>query len=139
MFTVIGVVMWFAGLMTLAAGVVGVTNIMLISVRERTKEIGVRKALGATPARIVRMILAEAVVLTTIAGYLGIVAGTALLELGAWLVSKAGDDVPFGPPGVSLSLALAAGVVLVVFGALAGVIPAFHAAKIQPVEALRTD
>lgn len=138
-FEIINKVMWFAGLMTLAAGVIGVSNIMLISVRERTKELGVRKALGATPGRIVRMIVSEAVVLTAIAGYLGIVAGTALLEVGAWLIAKAGDDVPFGPPSVSLTLAASAGVVIVAFGALAGVIPALHAAKIQPVEALRTE
>jgi putative ABC transport system permease protein len=78
--------MWFAGLMTLAAGVIGVSNIMLISVRERTKELGVRKALGATPGRIVRMIVSEAVVLTAIAGTWASWPGSALLEVGDWVV-----------------------------------------------------
>ncbi len=139
LFLVINVVLGFAGLMTLSAGVVGVSNIMLISVRERTKEIGVRKALGATPGAIVKMVVSEAVVLTTIAGYLGLVAGVAALEGWTWVIGKLGDDVPFGPPDVGLALAGGAGIVLVVFGALAGVIPAYHAAKIQPVEALRTE
>jgi putative ABC transport system permease protein len=138
-FAIINIVLGFAGLMTLAAGVVGVSNIMLISVRERTKEIGVRKALGATPIAIVKMIVSESVVLTTIAGYLGLVAGVATLEgLGA-ILADAGDKVPFGPPEVGLGVALAAGAITVAFGALAGVIPAYHAAKIQPVEALRTE
>jgi putative ABC transport system permease protein len=139
LFLVINVVLGFAGLMTLAAGVVGVSNIMLISVRERTKEIGVRKALGATPIAIVKMIVSEAVVLTVIAGYLGMVAGVAVLEVWEWVVTKLGDEIPFGPADVGLGIAVTAASVLVLFGALAGVIPAYHAAKIEPVEALRTE
>jgi putative ABC transport system permease protein len=138
-FAIINIVLGFAGLMTLLAGVVGVSNIMLISVRERTKEIGVRKALGATPATIVKMVVSESVVLTMIAGYLGLVVGIAWLELIGWLLGKAGDKVPFGPPEVSLTLALGAAGITVLFGALAGVIPAYQAAKIQPVEALRAE
>jgi putative ABC transport system permease protein len=138
-FAIINIVLGFAGLMTLAAGVVGVSNIMLISVRERTKEIGVRKALGATPAAIVKMIVSESVVLTVIAGYLGLVAGVGTLELVGLGIAKAGDDMPFGPPEIGLGIALGAAAVTVVFGALAGVIPAYHAAKIEPVEALRTE
>ena len=137
-FFFISLVMWIAGTMTLFAGVVGVTNIMLISVRERTKEIGVRKALGATPARIVRMILAETIVLTVVAGYLGIVAGIAALEGFGAVLDKA-KDLPFGAPPVNLTLAVSAAAVIAVFGALAGIIPAYHAAKIPPVEALRTE
>ena len=136
---VINLVLGVAGLMTLAAGVVGVSNIMLISVRERTKELGVRKALGATPFVIVRMIVSEAIVLTVISGYLGMVAGVAVIEAWNWILPKLGEDLPFGPAVISLGVAGAAGAVLVVFGALAGVIPAYHAAKIQPVEALRTE
>jgi putative ABC transport system permease protein len=139
MFFVINAVLGFAGIMTLAAGVVGVTNIMLISVRERTKEIGVRKALGATPLTIVKMVVSESVVLTAIAGYLGIVVGVATLEAVGSVLKKAGDDIPLGALEVDLSLAGLAGIVIVVFGALAGVIPAYHAAKIQPVEALRSE
>ncbi len=139
LFLVINVVLGFAGLMTLAAGVVGVSNIMLISVRERTKEIGVRKALGAVPFAIVKMVVAEAIVLTSIAGYLGLVAGIGALEIWTWAIPKLGPDVPFGPPDVGLGTAAFAGVVIVVFGAIAGFIPAWHAAKIQPVEALRAE
>jgi putative ABC transport system permease protein len=139
LFTIMNFVMWFAGLMTLGAGVIGVVNIMLISVRERTKEIGVRKALGATPMVIVRMILTESIVLTIIAGYLGIVAGVAAIEGWSKIIPMLGDDVPFGIPDVGLGLAAGAGIVIAVFGAVAGVLPAAHAARIQPIEALRTE
>ncbi len=139
MFFVINAVLAFAGVMTLAAGVVGVTNIMLISVRERTKEIGVRKAMGATPIAIVKMIVAESVVLTAIAGYLGLVVGVIALEAIGSVLAKAGDDLPLGPLEVNLTMAALAGAVIVVFGAIAGIIPAYHAAKIQPVEALRSE
>jgi putative ABC transport system permease protein len=138
-FTAISVVMWFAGLMTLLAGVIGVSNIMLISVRERTKEIGVRKALGATPARIVKMILAETVVLTVIAGYAGIVVGVVVLEGFGWFLTNHANDLPFGPPPIDLWLATTSAAVIAVFGALAGIIPAYQASKVAPVEALRTE
>jgi putative ABC transport system permease protein len=139
LFRVMNLVMWFAGIMTLAAGVIGVVNIMLISVRERTREIGVRKALGATPFAVVRMIVSEAIVLTVLAGYLGIVAGVGAIELWTRVIPLLGDRAPFGPPAVGLALAAGAGAVIVLFGALAGVIPAAHAARIQPIEALRTE
>jgi putative ABC transport system permease protein len=138
LFGIVNWVLWFAGLMTLFAGAVGVSNIMLISVRERTRELGVRKALGATPAAIIRMIVAEAVVLTCVAGYLGLVAGVAALQAWEWLIPRLGD-VPFGPAHVGLGLAVKATGVLVAAGVIAGIIPAYHAAKIEPVEALRTE
>jgi putative ABC transport system permease protein len=138
LFFLINLVMWAAGTMCLLAGVVGVSNIMLITVRERTKEIGVRKALGATPGSVVRMIVSEATVLTVIFGYLGVVAGVALLEAAGKLLEKL-PDLPFAPPDPSLSIALSAAGVIVVFGALAGALPAYYAAKISPVEALRTE
>ena len=138
LFFLINLVMWVAGAMCLLAGVVGVSNIMLITVRERTKEIGVRKALGATPASVVRMIVSEATVLTVLFGYLGVAAGVALLELVGKILEKA-PDLPFAPPDPSLAIALTAAGVIAVFGALAGMLPAYYAAKILPVEALRTD
>ena len=138
LFFLINVVMWTAGTMCLLAGVVGVSNIMLISVRERTKEIGVRKALGATPASVIRMIVSEATALTVIFGYLGVSAGVALLEVVGRVLEKA-SDLPFAPPDPNLTIGLAAAAVIAVFGALAGVIPAYYAAKILPVEALRTE
>jgi putative ABC transport system permease protein len=138
LFFLINVVMWTAGTMCLFAGVVGVSNIMLITVRERTQEIGVRKALGATPASVIRMIVSEATALTAIFGCLGIAAGVAVLELVGSVLEKM-PDTPFAPPDVNLDIALMAVGVIVVFGALAGTIPAYYAAKIQPVEALRSE
>jgi putative ABC transport system permease protein len=139
LFLGINIVMWIAGLFSLAAGVIGVSNIMLISVRERTKEIGVRKALGATPMRIVRMIVAEAIVLTTMAGYLGVFWGTLVTEILDFLLANAPGDIPFAPALLDITIGGVAAVMIAVFGALAGVIPAYHAAKIQPIEALRTE
>ncbi len=139
LFSMINMVLWFAGIMTLGAGVVGVSNIMLISVRERTKELGVRKALGAQPLEIIRMVVTEALTLTIGAGYIGVVMGIGLLELARVAIPKLGPSVPLGPPDVGLGLAFGAMGVLAFFGALAGIIPAYHAAAIQPVEALRTE
>jgi putative ABC transport system permease protein len=130
--------MWVAGAMCLLAGVVGVSNIMLITVRERTKEIGVRKALGATPASVIRMVVSEATALTVIFGYLGVAAGVALLELVGKILEKI-PDLPFAPPDPDLTIALTAAGVIAVFGALAGMLPAYYAAKISPIEALRTE
>jgi putative ABC transport system permease protein len=129
---------WFVGTLTLLAGVLGVSNILLIIVKERTREIGVRKALGATPGSIVRMIVQEAITLTLLAGYAGLVAAVAVLEG----VSRYLDSLPNAPisrPEVDLNAALAAGAVLVVAGAIAGIVPARHAAGVPPVEALRAD
>ena len=138
LFFLINFVMWMAGTMCLLAGVVGVSNIMLITVRERTKEIGVRKALGATPASVVRMIVSEATVLTVIFGFLGVAAGVGLLELVGKILEEL-PDLPFAPPDPSLTIALTAAAVIAAFGALAGMLPAYYAAKILPVEALRTE
>jgi putative ABC transport system permease protein len=138
LFFLINLVMWAAGTMCLLAGVVGVSNIMLITVRERTKEIGVRKALGATPASVVRMVVSEATVLTVTFGYLGVVAGVALLELAGKLLEKL-PDLPFAAPDPSLTIVLGAAGLIVVFGTVAGALPAYYAAKISPVEALRTE
>ncbi len=120
------------GLGTLAAGVVGVSNIMMIAVKERTKEIGVRKALGATPSSIIAMILQEAVFLTGIAGLLGMAGGVALLELLGRL-----DNEFIADPGIDLKIAIAATLFLVAAGALAGYFPARAAAKVNPITALR--
>jgi putative ABC transport system permease protein len=138
LFFLINLVMWVAGTMCLFAGVVGVSNIMLITVRERTKEIGVRKALGATPASVVRMVVSEAAAMTVLFGYLGVAAGVALLELMGKFLEKR-PDLPFAPPDPNITIALIAAGVTAVFGVLAGAVPAYYAAKIEPVEALRAD
>jgi putative ABC transport system permease protein len=137
-FLVLQIVSWLVGGATLLAGVVGVSNIMLITVKERTKEIGVRKALGATPFSIVSMVMKESIVLTAIAGLVGIAAGVGVLSI-ADAVFDAMPDSPMGPTNVGLGTALQALAVLVVSGAIAGIMPASHAASIKPIEALRAE
>jgi len=125
---------WVVGVGTLLAGMVGVSNIMIISVQERTLEIGVRKAIGATPASIVRMILLEALLLTSLAGYLGLVAGVGLVEAFRRYLPE--NDY-IRDPSVDVRVALVATLILVVAGALAGFVPALAAARVRPVVAMR--
>jgi putative ABC transport system permease protein len=125
---------WFVGAGTLLAGMVGVGNIMLISVTERTKEIGIRKALGATPGSIVRMVMAEALLITSVAGYAGLVAGVLVIELFAQKV----PPMPyFRSPEVDLGVMLIATLMVVAAGLLAGFVPARRAARVDPIVALR--
>jgi putative ABC transport system permease protein len=127
---------WIVGIGTIFAGVVGVSNIMLISVQERTKEIGIRKAIGATPWSIVSSILQEAVLVTSAAGYSGLVAGVALVEF----VSKTIPENDYvRNPEVDLRMALVATFILVACGALAGLVPAVRAARVKPVVAMREE
>ncbi len=128
---------WFVCVATLLAGVLGVSNIMLISVKERTREFGVRKAIGATPASLIGLVLQEATVLTLLAGYGGLVAGVLGLELVSRFASTEGG--PMGAPGIDLRSALIAIAVLAIGGTLAGLAPARHAARIHPVVALRSE
>ncbi len=128
---------WFVGILTLIAGVIGVSNIMLVIIKERTNEIGVRKALGATPWDVISQILLESLFLSAIAGFLGVIAGVWLLE--GVSLATAGSDGPFKNPGVDFQVLFAALTVLIVSGALAGILPAFRAANIKPVEALRSE
>ncbi|HZJ62336.1 MAG TPA: ABC transporter permease [Kofleriaceae bacterium] len=137
-FLVLAVVGWIVGGATLLAGVVGVSNIMLITVKERTKEIGVRKALGATPGSIIAMVMKESIVLTSVAGLLAVAAGTGLLAAASAALENVPNS-PMGPPILSLKTVLAAVAVLVTAGGLAGIMPAAHAASIKPIEALRTE
>ena len=128
---------WFVGILTLMAGVLGVSNIMLIVVKERTREIGIRRALGAPPGDVVALVLQESIVLTAFAGYLGMCTAVLALEATRKIVGDGNET--FSNPGVDFSICIAATVFLVFAGAIAGIIPARHAAKISPVEALRAD
>jgi putative ABC transport system permease protein len=140
LFNGIRMFVWVVGIGTLIAGIVGVSNIMLIIVKERTREIGVRKALGATPFSIVSLILQESVVITAFSGYLGLLAGVALLDGMRFLLNSSGAELPFfSRPEVNLGVAATATVMLVFAGALAGLVPALKAARIKPIEALRAD
>lgn len=140
LFTGIRVFLWIVGLGTLLAGIIGVSNIMLIIVQERTKEIGIRKALGAPPASIISMILQEAFLITAVSGYAGLVAGVALTEGVSWYMKSAKMQIDyFTDPEISLGVALGAMFILILAGTLAGLYPALKAARIHPVEALREE
>lgn len=136
---------WVIGIFTLLSGIVGVSNIMLITVRERTHEFGIRKALGAKPSSILWLIVSESVVITTFFGYIGMVAGIAATE---YMDKIAGEKVVdaglfqmtvFENPTVDLNIAVQATLTLIIAGTLAGVFPARKAVKIRPIEALRAD
>lgn len=137
LFTGIEILIWIVGSGTLLAGVIGISNIMLIVVKERTREIGVKRALGAVPMQIIGQILTEAVFLTAVSGYFGLVAGIGLLELLNSLIGNSGGT--FTNPTVDLSVALKALSILIISGAIAGLIPANKAVSIKPVEALRSE
>ena len=123
------------GFGTLIAGIVGISNIMIFIVKERTKEIGIRKALGASPRSIVSIILIESIIITAIAGYVGLLVGVGVLEL----VGPSLKDYFIKDPGVSNSLVVGATVTLVLAGTIAGYLPAKKASQIKPIVALRND
>lgn len=127
---------WIIGIMTIVAGIVGVSNIMTIVVKERTKEIGIRKALGARPISIIGMIMQEAVLITSTAGFIGLLSGTALLE---FLRNKFPDNRYFYNPEADIMVAVGATILLITAGLLAGFFPARRAAKIKPTVALRDE
>jgi putative ABC transport system permease protein len=129
---------WVVGVLTMLAGAIGVSNIMMITVAERTREIGIRKAIGATPFSIMFQIVQEAVVLTALSGYLGLCAGVGILQVVGHIVDAMPKSGPqfFSRPEIDLGRAVFAAVVLTVAGALAGLAPARSAVAVRPVEAL---
>lgn len=136
---------WVIGIFTLLSGVVGVSNIMLITVKERTREIGIRKALGASPASILWLIILESIIITTIFGYIGMVAGIGATEY--MNIAEGAKTFGSGPmqmtvfkdPTVDIGIAIRATITLIVAGTLAGFFPARKAVKIRPIEALRAE
>lgn len=137
----INLFVWIIGLGTLLAGVVGVSNIMLVTVTERTPEFGIRKALGAKPASIIRLILTESVCITASFGYMGMVLGIAVMEVVNLALTQGGggSDGPsiFLNPTLDLRVVVSATIVLVVAGLIAGYIPAYRAAQLKTIDALR--
>ena len=132
------IAVWIIGMLTMLSGIVGVSNIMFVSVRERTHEIGVRRAIGARPFSILKQIILESVAITTLFGYVGIVLGVAVAGLIGYICDKGNVTVILNPT-VNLTVALEVTVVLVIAGALAGLFPALKSLKIKPVEALRDE
>lgn len=134
---------WILGLLTLISGVVGVSNIMLIAVKERTHEFGIRKALGAKPWNIIHMIMLESILITTIFGYIGMLAGIFFCEYMDANVGSQTLDIGifkqevFIDPTVDISTCIRATIIIIIAGAIAGFIPAHKAAKVKPIEALR--
>ncbi|WP_340075320.1 ABC transporter permease [Leptobacterium sp. I13] len=132
---VLQLIVTFVGFGTLIAGIIGISNIMVYTVKERTKELGIRKALGATPRSVIGMIMQESVFITTIAGYIG-------LFIGVLILSSLGDTLQkyfIKDPYINTGTAIFATIILVIFGAIAGYIPAKRAAKIKPIVALRDE
>jgi putative ABC transport system permease protein len=137
--------LWIIGLFTLLSGIVGVSNIMLITVKERTHEFGIRKAIGAKPWSILRLIIVESVIITTLFGYVGMMFGVAANE---YMDATLGNEVTdlgvekltlFVNPTVGLDVCIEATLVMVIAGTIAGLIPAYKASRIRPIEALRAD
>ena len=142
---ILHIAIWVIGIFTLLSGIVGVSNIMLITVRERTHEFGIRKALGAKPVSILWLIISESVTITTFFGYVGMVAGIAVTEYMNVVAGKQTMDMGvfsmtfFENPTVDLSIAIEATLTLIIAGTLAGLFPALKAVRIRPIEALRAE
>lgn len=130
---------WIVGIGTLLAGIIGVSNIMLFIVKKRTKEIGIQRALGASPAMIISSILTESVVLTAFAGWFGLVFGVFLLEAMSKALEKGGDNTMFTNPEVDFHISIIALIILILAGVFAGIIPAKRAIEIRPIEAIRDE
>ncbi|MCK5209279.1 MAG: ABC transporter permease [Cyclobacteriaceae bacterium] len=132
--------LWIIGVFTIIAGIVGVSNIMFIVIKDRTREIGVRKAIGATPGSIIGLFLQESILITVVAGYIGLITGIGVIEFIKWALMEFNIDAPyFRDPEIDLFTAVLATVLLVVSGAIAGYFPARKAAKVNPIVALKEE
>jgi putative ABC transport system permease protein len=139
LFRGIQILTWIVGIGTLLAGVIGVSNIMMVIIRERTQEIGIQRAIGATPEKVMLHIVAESVFLTVLAGYIGLTLGVGLLELLSLALDSGSDEIFFRNPEISFKMAVSALTVLVISGIFAGMIPARRAVRIKPIDAIREE
>ncbi|MFR5373933.1 MAG: ABC transporter permease [Parabacteroides distasonis] len=140
LFTGIDILVWLVGMGTLLSGIIGISNIMMVTVKERTREIGVRRALGAKPFDIISKVMSESLVLTALAGLLGLSAGVFLLDLLDKILSaNPTNDPTLLNPGVNIQTAVAAAVVLLISGFMAGLIPAWRAMQIKAIDAIRDE
>ena len=142
---ILNIALWILGLLTLISGIVGVSNIMLITVKERTHEFGIRKAIGAKPGNILTLIIAESVTITAIFGYAGMLLGMISCQIMDKTIAQDYVDLGFTQirmlvnPSVGLDTAMEATLLLIVAGTIAGIIPAWKAARVKPIEALRAE
>ncbi|MBO4585207.1 MAG: ABC transporter permease [Bacteroidales bacterium] len=142
---ILSIALWILGLLTLISGIVGVSNIMLITVKERTHEFGIRKAIGAKPGNILTLIIAESVTITAIFGYAGMLLGMVACQVMDQTIGQNYVDVGFDKirmlvdPSVGLDTALEATMLLIIAGTIAGIVPAWKAARVKPIEALRAE
>lgn len=146
LFIGIGIIIWVVGMGSLLSGIIGVSNIMLVTVKERTREIGIRRALGAKPKTIVAQIVSESFVLTFMAGFLGLLAGVILLEFWVPITQMIDEfmgaeeqDTMFIPPYISFWIAIVSMIILILSGLLAGIIPALRALSIKAIDAIREE
>jgi len=143
--SILRIALWILGLLTLVSGIVGVSNIMLITVKERTHEFGVRKAIGAKPGDILKLIISESIFITAVFGYVGMLLGMIACQVMDKTVGQQAVDIGFDKiqmlvnPTVGLDVAMEATLLLIVAGTLAGIIPAWKAARVKPIEALRAE
>ncbi|WP_111685002.1 ABC transporter permease [Winogradskyella tangerina] len=139
LFSILTIVGYFVGILVLASGIIGINNIMLIVVKERTKEIGIRRALGATPGMIKGQILQESLILTILSGMMGVSFAALVIWVMNAILDNAGPVENFANPSVGMQVVFVALIILIVSGLLAGLIPASRATKMKPVDALRTE
>jgi len=139
LFTILTFIGYFVGALVLLSGIIGISNIMLIVVKERTKEIGVRRALGASPWTIKSQILQESLILTILSGMVGVSFAALVIWIMNYILDMVGPLNQFVNPSVSMQVVFTALIILVVSGLLAGLIPANSATKMKPVDALRTE
>ena len=140
LFLGIHILIWIVGLGTLLSGIIGVSNIMLVTVKERTREIGVRRAIGAKPKNIIGQVLSESLLLTVLAGMVGLCLGVAIMAVVAMITSSMpSDNMMFQDPNMGFKAAVTATVIIIVSGLLAGVLPAWRAIQIKAIDAIREE